>query len=54
VFNGGAIGSKFLITIVPVTTQKIRLYVHRTAYGRPGINEMKAYGESSTGDLKNE
>lgn len=54
VFNGGSIGSKFLITFVPVTTQKIRLYVHRTAYGRPGINEIKAYGESSTGEVKNE
>lgn len=46
VFNGGSIGSKFLITIVPVTTQKIRLCVHKTAYGRPGINEIKVYGES--------
>jgi hypothetical protein len=43
--NGGAIGPDFLATPVPVTTQKIRLYVHRTAYGSPGINEIEAYGE---------
>lgn len=44
-FNGGSIGPRFLATLVPVTTQKIRLYVHRTAYGSPGINEIEAYGE---------
>ena len=46
-FNGGAIGTSYLATPVPVTTPKIRLYVHRTAYGSPGINELVAYGESS-------
>lgn len=44
-FNGGTIGPDFLVTIVPVTTEKIRLYVHRTAYGSPGINGIEAYGE---------
>jgi hypothetical protein len=43
VFNGGTIGSEFLVSIVPVNTQKIRLYVHRTAYGSPGINEIGAF-----------
>ena len=44
-FNGGAVGPGFLATPVPVTTRKIRLYVHRTAYGSPGINEIEAYGQ---------
>ena len=59
-FNGGTIGPEFLVTIVPVTTRKIRLVVHRTAYGSPGINEIEAYSattkasrQSSTEKLSN-
>jgi hypothetical protein len=44
-FNGATIGPDFLATPVPVSTQKIRLYVHRTGYGSPGMNEVVAYGE---------
>ncbi len=41
--NGSGIGPNFLATPVPVTTQKIRLLIHRTAYGSPAINEFEAY-----------
>ncbi len=44
-FNGATIGPDFLVTPVPVTTHKIRLYVHRTGYGSPSINEIAVYGE---------
>jgi len=44
-FNGGAVGPRCLATLVPVATQKVRLYVHRAAHGSPGINEIEAYGE---------
>jgi len=44
-FQGGSIGADFLAVLVPVTTPKIRLYVHRTAYGSPGVNELEVYGE---------
>ena len=46
-FNGGTLGPEFLVTIVPVTTRKIRLVVHRTAYGSPGINEIEAYNDTT-------
>jgi len=56
-FNGGTIGPEFLVTIVPVTTRKIRLVVHRTAYGSPGINAIEAYSVSTeklTGNVFND
>jgi hypothetical protein len=48
-FNGGSIAAEFVAPIVGRTTNKVRLFIKKTAKDNPSIVEFEAYNNTSAG-----